>query len=227
VIYDAPYNRQATNPRLYHWRDWRHVLYPVLGKSTEMLEKDSVTGSSQESLMTSVIRDRATSDALLAGYQVPTMSMPPMGRPIGVLKLHREISCGSDDSTERAPSAAGKHTSQDRRSVEEVQRDMDLLQTDTEPLSPEAAATILSGSASLVNEDDTQPSAEGKHTSPTADEKRKVEAYRKGVEDSQRKMALDSDEQDSEGLQLFRGAYQFWNRHMVGKKNKQHGQIQS
>jgi hypothetical protein len=32
IIFDAPYNRQMRLPRMFHWRDWRNFVYPMLGK---------------------------------------------------------------------------------------------------------------------------------------------------------------------------------------------------
>jgi hypothetical protein len=38
------------------------------------------------------------------------------------------------------------------------------------------------------------------------------------VDESQRKMALNADSEDAEGLQLFRSAYNYWSR-LAGGKN--------
>lgn len=211
IIFDAPYNRQVNNPRLYHWRDWRHVLYPMIGRSEDTIPMSA--SASQESLRESIMRGRGTSDALLAGYQIPTMDMPPTGRPIGLLKLHRGTSIGSESTATdgRPPKSLLRG-----RTGSEVQHDIDMLQTDTEPLSPEAIATILSGSTSLM-EDSDQPSDLSRQDHRSEAAAQKATEYRRGIAENQRKMALDSDEQESEGLQLFRGAFEFWNRAMTGR----------
>lgn len=208
IVFDAPYNRQVNNPRMYHWRDWRHVVYPMLGKSEDSIPMSA--SASQESLRESIMRGRGTSDALLAGYQIPKMDMPPTGRPIGLLKLHRGTSIGSEST---ATEGRAHSVLRGARTGAEVQQDMDMMQTDTEPLSPEAIATILSGSASLMDSGDSP--THGDHRSEAAAQK--ASDYRRGIAENQRKMALDSDEQESEGLQLFRGAYEFWNRAMTGR----------
>lgn len=216
-----------TNPRLYQWRDWRKVLYPLLGKSESAI---AALSSGSESPTSSLIRGRATSDALLAGYQIPKMDMPPMGRPIGMLKLKRETSNTSDHSAGRGGSHSGAPSLGGGRTSAEIQRGADMLLSKMEPLSPEAFATIVSGSMSLLNDNDdqdvmsdtasiTSDEVQGKIRELNVQAEKRQQEHRKEVDASERKMALDSDVQDSEGLQLFRGAYDFWNRTMgSGKK---------
>lgn len=212
MVFDAPYNRQVSNPRLYAWRDWRSVIYPLLGKAETYI----TPVGSQESLSASIIRGRATSDALLAGYQIPTMNMPPTDRPIGLLKLHRDSSHGGSDGGHASTAAATRML----RSSSEVQRNVDLLQPDAEALSPEAIATILSGSLSLMNDgvDASETASLGdrndKQDSLDQAAAQRQSAHRQKVNDTQRKMALDGDVNENDGLQIFRGAYEFWNRAM-------------
>jgi hypothetical protein len=107
---------------------------------------------------------------------------------------------------------------------------VDLVQPDTEPLSPEAIATILTGSLSLMHDDvdaDRSDAASvASHTERTSDAQEKinqraadrVSQHRAKVDESQRKMALNADSEDAEGLQLFRSAYSYWSR-LAGRKH--------
>jgi hypothetical protein len=233
VVFDAPYNRQVDNTRLRSWKDWRAAVYPIIGKSADHWLSTSGSDNSPEDLATSIIRGRATSDALLAGYQVPTMDMPPTGRPIGLLRMRHDSSVGSDaggggSGVHSRPVSVGP--TRDRRSCSQVQRDVDLIQPNTEPLSPEAMATILSGSVSLMHDDhdadrsDAASVASNPENAADAQEKinqraaERVSQHRAKVDESQRKMALNADNEDAEGLQLFRSAYNYWSR-LAGRKN--------
>ena len=230
MVFDAPYNRQVNNPRLNNWQDWRKVLYPMLGKAYETISPSE----SQADLAFNIARGRATSDALLAGYQIPTMSMEPTGRPIGLLSLHRDTSYGSAYGSEGdvggGSTGAGRSNIK-RGTATEIQRDADMIQPCAEPLSPEDIATIKSGSVSQYNDDDdecdTTRNSDAAAAAGDADQMiqdqidsraaERSSAHRNKVGDEERKQAMESDVQDTEGLQLFRGAYQFWNRAM-GRK---------
>lgn len=256
VLFDAPYNRQATEPRITHWKDWRSVIYPLLGKAESLppymdFDIDSncsvagtdstSSGDLMASLSLSRVRDRATSDALLAGYQIPTMNMPPSSRPIGMLKLRRDTSHNSD-------TAPSQHSLNVGMNAKDIQRGVDMLQMGAEPLSPEDLATIHSASVSLMQDDadllsDDGGSAHGSarggsfsmgaaagtrshsvgdaaaseartkaQRTLTEQAAKRQEDHGREVEESQRKEALDRDETDTEGLQIFRSAYNFWKR---------------
>ena len=85
------------------------------------------------------VRDRSTSDALLEAYKLPSMDMPPVSRPIGMVHLRRSSRAenGTDDHAQRHSLGAGM-------SAEKVQSGVDMLQSSNQPLSPEDLATIVS-----------------------------------------------------------------------------------
>lgn len=67
------------------------------------------------------------------------------------LKLHRDSSASSDQSSCTQSSYC---SFQSGMSAVDIQRNIDMLQSSKEPLSPEDFATILSGSLSLMSNDD-------------------------------------------------------------------------
>lgn len=121
---------------------------------------------------------------------------------------------------------------------------------DCDPLSPEDIASIVSGSVSLLEEDDfgdlneilgqaedlEHNTADGKDAAAAAamqqartqkDINRRVireklseisESHRRGLMDAERKMALESDDSDVEGLQVFRSSYKNWKMHNTHNK---------
>jgi hypothetical protein len=124
------------------------------------------------------------------------------------------------------------HAIHSGKSVEEIQKDYDLLQPPSgaaTPLCPEELASIVSGSASLLaangdSGEDDHGEREG-HTNMKDSEggntnKQKVlqdrmrernEQYKASKDHAERHMALHhSDEMEGEGLQIFRKAYQNW-----------------
>jgi hypothetical protein len=134
-------------------------------------------------------------------------------------------------------------------SAEEVQKQMDMLQQIDTPLNVEDIATIVSGSLSLVGEDSSDEeslyeeklksfqqslqeeggSRTGKlmHPSEMAQKKKVLQdklqqrsnEYKKTKEMAEKKIALDSDSNDMDGLQLFRASYELWKRIWDGKSH--------
>lgn len=115
-------------------------------------------------------------------------------------------------------------------SAEDVQKQHDMLQHSSTPLKAEDIATIVSGSLSLVDEIGSSEDeieiqrtmeATGKpFLSPnSAAQKKKVldekqqernKSYLKSKEATERKLLMESDSVEVEGLQIFRTSYKTW-----------------
>lgn len=215
IVFDAPYNRQLRLPRMFRWRDWRNFLYPMLGKAIP-------------SEILSYSQDEAEGK----------ISMDPYRRPQSI-----GLSC---QGLRRNESISSIHSAV---SAEEVQKQMDMLQQIDTPLNVEDIATIVSGSLSLVGEDSSDEeslyeeklksfqqslqeeggSRTGKlmHPSEMAQKKKVLQdklqqrsnEYKKTKEMAEKKIALDSDSNDMDGLQLFRASYELWKRIWDGKSH--------
>lgn len=204
VLFDAPYNRQMRLPRMLRWHDWRNIVYPMLGKL-----------SNSQLLAMSQLHPVEASKKPFTG-----LPMPKLGRDSSISSVHSGLS------------------------VEEIQQQFDMMHFSDKPLTAEDAATIVSGSMSLMgdefdleedqleflaeHEDDTSVSSEYLHelTEKKRQLQRKLElvnqTYRQAKERSERKMAMEADTSEMEGLQLFRPSYQKWKgqQHHVPKNRK-------
>jgi hypothetical protein len=224
ILFDAPYNQQPFQPRLMQWKDWRDVVYPLLGKALHVDHG----------------QEKATTTATTTAMPPPPPRVSTQGRPP---KHHY--------------GGGGK------KSASEIQRVQDLLQGDQEPLSPEDIASIVSGSVSLLDDDDmaweelldemsledigelvhsANEAAKAKgadisalsdavsfapvpSTAAKAQKKRELQdklmeishSHRKEVRGAERKAALESDE--GEGVQVFRQSYQNWKKRGPTKSN--------
>lgn len=216
MVFDAPYNKLVSTPRMFNWRTWRSVIMPLLGKTGCEASLSHSTSSSDTDLFgdlgMSRGRNRATSDALLAGFHIPHMNMPHVSRPIGMLKLKRDVSNGSDVSVQSlGPS----------KTPQEIQDNVDMLQSSMDYLSPEDMATILSGSMSLMDDDCDlcSETSVGSHSEERTERikslteaaaKRHTDRQKELVE-AQRKAALESSAADS---------YRPWQRSDSTNSNK-------
>lgn len=79
------------------------------------------------------------------------MDFPHVTRPIGMLKMKRDTSGGSD--THSAHSNLSQHHHQHSKTAAQIQRDVDMYHSRVECLSPEDIATIRSGSVSFMDDD--------------------------------------------------------------------------
>jgi len=217
ILFDAPYNQQPhiTTPRLVNWADWPSVVLPLLGKKPVSPAAFSSSSSG--------IRSRSGSYQGNV-FQLPQLDNLPQdttsNRPIGMVKLKRDTSAGADGKPNRqALKSLTRMTAQD------IQKGIDMLQSSSEPLSPEDIATILSASLSLINDDidlisDASSETSGTEMGPeeVADRiktlsdaaAKRQKDHQMEVDASQREAALQGDEAESEGLQLFRKAYKRW-----------------
>lgn len=194
-------------PRMFHWEEWRNYVYPMLGKSIP-------------SELLSYSRDEAEGKIF----------MDPFRRPSHISVPKKVKGTPSISSIQSGISA------------DNVQKQLDMLQQSDTPLNVEDMATIVSGSFSLVGDDgsDEESIYEGRMMQKQRDsmessfpigdkivrpaelaQKKKAlhdklqersEKYKKTKELSEKKMALDSDSTEVEGLQLFRASYDFWKR---------------
>lgn len=235
VIFDQPYNRQRSMPRIYKWSEWRSEIYPALGK----------VAPPEEFMKEPVITDRFSADAAanMAPHRLSAVPHPKRGNfkaPHGMAKgglpgmpsrVKRETSTGSDIS------AGSTRSLNSSMSAAEVQRGIDMLVSGHghKPLSPEDMATILSNSLSLMGDDDADSVIEDERMmrdyisdnvselsnfsgasaqqymemKRSLDEKnaKKNETYRTEYESKERKDVLDNDE---DGVQIFRKSYREW-----------------
>jgi hypothetical protein len=188
ILFDAPYNRELVVPRLTHWADWRIVIFPMLGR----LSPTNLNESSYPEISGS----KLALETLLSGGT----GLPLMG------------------------------TENPDLNVEEVQKRCDMMHITDKPLDLEDAATIISGSISLV---DSCPEEEklatlletGKSLSmdipqldSLAEKKKELQekldsrnvCYQRAKDDNERKLAMETDVTEAEGLQVFRPSYQMW-----------------
>ena len=86
------------------------------------------------------------------GFQLPHMDFPHVTRPIGMLKLKRDISGGSDTHSAHS-NLSQHHQHQHSKTSAQIQRDVDMYHSRVECLSPEDIATIRSGSVSFMDDD--------------------------------------------------------------------------
>lgn len=215
IVFDAPYNRQMRLPRMFRWKDWRNYVYPMLGKKVP-------------SELYSYSLDEADGKVEMDPFRRPSNITVPVA-------LKRNTSFSSIHS--------GK-------SVDDVQKQLDMFQHSDTPLNLEDIATIVSGSVSLVGDDSSEEETvyEGRMMQKIRDlteggyisgenkmirpeeivQKKKVlhdrlqqrsETYKKTKEMSEKKIAMDSDSTEMEGLQLFRPSYDLWKRGGGGKPN--------
>lgn len=207
IIFDAPYNRQMRLPRMFHWKDWRNFVYPMLGKKIP-------------SELYSYSKDEADGKVLLDPFRRPNNISVPN-------QLRRNASFSSIHSG---------------MSADDVQKQIDMLQQSDTPLNAEDMATIVSGSLSLVGENSSDEESiyedrlkkkqseflgDGgdSHGSNVQSEQlaqkkkalhdklqQRSEQYKKTKESTEKKMALETDSTEVEGLQLFRTSYDLWKR---------------
>jgi hypothetical protein len=224
VIFDQPYNRQelvldSYNPRLLSWKDWRQVILPMVGKAPISGTPEKLVPSISMGTITDPVDPtangrprRSASDALLDQvHLLPSMNSrnalegkhEQQKRLIGLLKQKRD----SFPTTNNALRALNSGMS-----AVDVQRNVDFLLPNQEPMSPEDLATICSGSLGFqIDESDDAASAASAAERQVAASQ--AAATRQATADStQRKMALDTEEADAEGLQLFRQAFAAWTK---------------
>jgi hypothetical protein len=139
---------------------------------------------------------------------------------------------------EKEGKIAAVNTGTSTRSFEQLQKHFDLLNTTNKPLSVEDAATIISGSISLVDgcPDEEKfdlilergldrEAQESPHFMGLLEKKRELqhkleqasESYQKLKFDGERKITLEIDSAEVEGLQLFRPSYQAWRQSKSSK----------
>lgn len=129
-------------------------------------------------------------------------------------------------------------------SVEELQHQFDMSYFSDKPLAAEDAATIVSGSVSLMGDgfdleedqleylaehEDDAASVSSEYLHELTEKKRQLQrkleqvnqSYRQAKEQSERKMAMEMETDSMDGLQLFRPSYQNWKGkpHHVSKRN--------
>ena len=207
IIFDAPYNRQMRLPRMFQWKDWRNFVYPMLGKRIP-------------SELYSYSKDEADGKVLLDPFRRPNNISVPN-------QLRRNASFSSIHSG---------------MSADDVQKQIDMLQQSDTPLNAEDLATIVSGSLSLVGDnssdeesiyedrlkkkqsenlgDGSDANGSGVRSDQLAQKKKALhdklqqrsEQYKRTKESTEKKMALESDSTEVEGLQLFRTSYDLWKR---------------
>jgi hypothetical protein len=194
-------------PRMFQWKDWRNFVYPMLGKRIP-------------SELYSYSKAEADGKVLLDPFRRPNYISVPN-------QLRRNASFSSIHSG---------------MSADDVQKQIDMLQQSDTPLNAEDLATIVSGSLSLVGEnssdeesiyEDRLKKMQSEHVGDGGDahgsgvqsdqlaQKKKAlhdklqqrsEQYKRTKESTEKKMALESDSTEVEGLQLFRTSYDLWKR---------------
>ncbi len=185
-------------PRMQKWSEWRQFIYPMLGKM-----------SSTQLYSISQIQSAETYRAVI--------------EPIFVPKIRRDLSFTSLHSG---------------MSMEELQKQYDMMHASDKPLAAEDAATIISGSLSLMDGDDPEEdrleslvergddsSINDAYLQKLTEKKRQLQrnldkvnlSYQLAKEKAGRKMAMEADTSDVEGLQLFRPSYQAWRSQTIPK----------
>jgi hypothetical protein len=193
------------------WADWKNVIIPMLGKlnSSQLFTLSHIPGEESDHDIT----PRLTSIETLSLLKIAKHEEE--GRSIGGDRGDGSIAGGSEGTL----------------SLAELQQKYDMLHISDQPLNVEDAATIISGSLSLIDgesqeeeklesmmlEDDERSNlSKNEYLQQLAEKKRQLQrklelvnlSYQKAKDKSERKQAVEND--DLDGFQLFRPSYQNW-----------------
>jgi len=154
VVFDAPYNQQMTGPRMMKWSDWEQTIMPLFGKIVDK----SIDGYPDEG-SEGELKDEYTD--ILGNLTIDANSSPSRQSKKHLSSssiLNRSILVPAKDSMSHDISVASTESNyrplSTIRNAKELQHGIDLLYPSQEPLTPESIATIISGSYSLVNNDE-------------------------------------------------------------------------
>lgn len=127
ILFDQPYNRQLENePKIYDWVQWRLAVYSLFN-----LEPTTTTSAANN------ITNISTNSSSLSIHTSTIFDNAP---PTHTSKIPRQLP---------------KRIVKVGRTSQDIQQQYNQMQLpDTEPLNPEDIASIVSGSVSLLDEDD-------------------------------------------------------------------------
>lgn len=130
ILFDQPYNRQLENePKIYDWAQWRLAVYSLFN-----LEPTTTTSAANNN-----ITNISTNSSSLSIHASTIFD--------NTLPTH----------TSKIPRKLPKRIEKVGRTSQDIQQQYNQMQLpNSEPLSPEDIASIVSGSVSLLDEDDLE-----------------------------------------------------------------------
>jgi len=163
VVFDAPYNQQMDGPRMMKWSDWEQVIMPLFGKIVTVVDKEKSNndGNQDEASDGGELKDEYTDilgnlilDTNLSRYNNINKSTTKK-HPLPSVSMNRSILVpGKNSMSHDLYTDCNYKPLSTIRDAKELQHGIDLLYPSQEPLTPESIATIISGSYSLMNNDD-------------------------------------------------------------------------
>jgi len=233
IIFDAPYNRQLRLPRMFKWCDWPAFVYPMLGRA---ISSDLLSFSRDQA--ESNVHNLFPRISVPNLHRSTSFSSVHSGMSIEDLQKQMDMFQFGDTGTPLNPedfamirsgtaSLAGDDTSDDESLYEgksSLMRGSDLSDAGGSSLTVGGiGASIGAGLTGLAASLTAAAAAAISSNKPAVDltEKKKAlhdrlqersEQYRRKKETDQKKIALESDAADVEGLQLFRPSYDAWKK---------------
>jgi hypothetical protein len=189
------------------WTGWKNVIIPMLGKlhPSQLFNLSHIPGEETDHDVT----PRLTS--------IETLTL-------------LKISKGEERGRSVDGGGGSKCGSEGTMSLQELQQKYDMLHVSDQPLTVEDAATIISGSLSLIDGESQEEEklelmledpernlpSNNEYLQQLAEKKRQLQrklelvnlSYQKAKDISERKQAVEND--DLDGFQLFRPSYQNW-----------------
>jgi hypothetical protein len=152
-------------PRMMKWSDWEQVIMPLFGKIVTAVDKDKSNkvsdGNQDEASDGGEHKDEYTDilgnltlDTNLSRYNSINKSTTKK-HPLSSISMNRSIMVPAKNSMSHdLYTDCNYKPLSSIRDAKELQHGIDLLYPSQEPLTPESIATIISGSYSLMNNDD-------------------------------------------------------------------------
>ena len=150
-------------PRMMKWSDWEQVIMPLFGKIVTVVdkEKSNSDGNQDEANDGSELKDEYTD--ILGNLTLDTnfsrynnINKSTKMHPLPSVSMNRSILVPAKNSmmSHDLYTDCNYKPLSSIRDAKELQHGIDLLYPSQEPLTPESIATIISGSYSLMNNDD-------------------------------------------------------------------------
>lgn len=214
-------------PRMFHWQDWHNYVYPMLGKTIP----SELFSYSKEEADGKVAMDpfKRPSHIAVPGKIKRTSSFSSLHSGMSADDVQKQLDMLQQSDTplnaediativSGSLSLVGGDNSSDEESIYEGR----MLQKQRD--SAEGGTNVMQGEG-VGGENMKKPPAAA--TTAIAQKKKALhdklqersEQYKKSKELTEKKMALESDATDVEGLQLFRSSYDLWKRISGAKSN--------
>lgn len=136
---------------MFHWKDWRYFIYTMLGKSCHHQHDDLCTLPPGSPVVYPIVHN-ADMNKIAKSKAIEPIKIVHNDSKVSLEPFRRQFALTIPGKIKRDTSYGSTHSNM---SAEQIQNQHDMLQLSDQPLSLEDMATIVSGSLSLVNGDNS------------------------------------------------------------------------